>query len=233
MSPAEIKTLGSLLRAGETDLPCAQLQANLHLLQHRFSGNYTALMLAAEAENQALADQLIALGASLDFISAIALNRLEAVHQMLHDHPAIIHKRTPISTSPLHIAAAHASPESLSLLIDHGADVNDGAGTRWGTPLFRAATIANAELLLNAGAQINARAKHGFTPLHCAIHSSEKYVAFLLGHGADPALQTNARQTPWTLAVRHGRRSIVQLLMQFPSPRPPQQETLPEPAPPT
>ena len=38
------------------------------------------------------------------------------------------------------------------------------------------------------------------------------FVAFLLTHGANAHAQTDARQTPWALAIRHGHRDVVALL---------------------
>ncbi|MBL0159305.1 MAG: ankyrin repeat domain-containing protein [Bryobacterales bacterium] len=60
---------------------------------------------------------------------------------------------------------------------------------------------------------MNARAKHGFTALHhAAAAGNTGFVAFLLTHGANAHAQTDARQTPWALAIRHGHRDVVALL---------------------
>ena len=62
-------------------------------------------------------------------------------------------------------------------------------------------------------ADVNARAKHGFTALHhAAAAGNTGFVAFLLTHGANAHAHTDARQTPWALAIPHAHNNFVALL---------------------
>ncbi|MBL0159304.1 MAG: ankyrin repeat domain-containing protein [Bryobacterales bacterium] len=85
------------------------LRDHPELLHARFSGNVTPLQVAAFAWQRELAESLCAMGAKLDFISAIALGRTGAVRAMLDRSPNLIHKRAPEGGwTALHIAAAYA-----------------------------------------------------------------------------------------------------------------------------
>ncbi|XP_060872400.1 ankyrin-3-like [Metopolophium dirhodum] len=57
-------------------------------------------------------------------------------------------------------------------------------------------------LLLNRGANPNARNKHMMTPAHlCVLHCRHEVVELLIGHGADPAATDSADNTPLDLAT--------------------------------
>lgn len=101
--------------------------------------------------------------------------------------------RGAIRVRPVHAAAAGSDPEAareiVRLLIAHGADVDARQDGDW-APLHQAAFAGNlplVELLLDAGADLHARAADGSTPLDKAIERSHDAVAALLrAHEASP-----------------------------------------------
>ena len=196
------------------DYVLAVLQANPHLLHAPVVANQTIFQFAA-FHYPDFAPHLLDLGAKLDFISAIALNRLDTVQAMLASRPHLIRRHSPDRFPAIHFAVRRSSPEMVSLLLAAGADPNDRTSPQRHTPIFWAgrAPFANAALLLNAGADLHARAKHGFTVLHEAAKGGQAaFVEFLLAQGADRNLQTDGRQTPWALAVRFGHHEVARLL---------------------
>jgi ankyrin repeat protein len=106
----------------------------------------------------------------------------------------------------------------VQLLLEHGIDANESRQPDRLTPLWFAhkRPYDKAELLLARGASIHARAKHGLTVLHtAAMMGDTEWIKFLLQCGADPNAQTEARQCPWMLAVKHGRPQAAAFLTEF------------------
>lgn len=207
--------LAPVIRSGDIDLALELIRNNPHLLNARFSGNETLLLVAAYSRQLRIADALLEMGARIDLIAAVALARNDVVREMLHKEPRLAYKHAPNNgLSAIHVSAGYGNHETMGLLISAGADVNFRE-PRGCTPLFFASSepYANAEILLVNGADANARAKHGFTPLHCAAASGNAgFVRFLIEHGADRDVQTVARQTPWAFAVRYRHWEIAGFL---------------------
>ena len=89
--------------------------------------------------------------------------------------------------SPLHLASVLGWTEMASLLIKHGARVNDSDRILMYTPLHYAARRGNnavIELLVSNGADVNAPDKNNKTPLKLALESRQMdAVKLLRAHG--------------------------------------------------
>jgi ankyrin repeat protein len=207
--------LQQLIWRGDRDLVMEMLQNSPELLHARLSGNATPLLAAAYAQKTELAESFLAMGAKLDYITAIALNRRDTVEAMLNHDPELIHKQSPDRIGCLHVAVRFADYHLVSLLLARGANANDNRNPKKLTPIFMAWADPsnNANLLLQAGANVNAQSKHGFTPLHWAARSGRsEYVRWLLANGANAPAQTSGRQTAWTFAVRYKHHEIASIL---------------------
>jgi len=120
--------------------------------------------------------------------------------------------------------------EMTALLLDAGADIElptDGTGR---TPVFQAAYNGRSsdgfklnyvpsddapilELLIEYGANVNARNVFGWTPLHDAVAGGNPHVVrILLVHGANPSVEDEDGVSPTDLAVQHDRVECLALL---------------------
>jgi len=101
----------------------------------------------------------------------------------------------------LHLAAAFGTPEAVALLLQKGAKV-DAVSTNPQTnqPLHAALALSRnpetIQLLLQAGADPNARQTAGFTALFSAAAANRRDLAeLLINAGADPTLTNTFSQT--------------------------------------
>ena len=110
--------------------------------------------------------------------------------------------------------------EHLLRLKKHSQSVNS-IGGEYDYPLVAALSrghIRIAELLLQHGADVDARGIEEQTPLHRAIkwpkNLAVSAVQFLLEHGADVNAQWKDRLTPLHLAAAEGKFEVAQMLLQ-------------------
>ena len=142
-----------------------------------------------------------------------------------------------VGDTALHLAAAGYRAQIVRQLLAAGADPNAAGNHRRSGPLHYAADgylagpawdakrqVKTIEVLLKAGADIQAQDKNGAAPLHRAVRTRcAAAVRCLLQAGANPALKNKPGSTPFHLAVqdtghggsgaelaRAGQRQIVQ-----------------------
>jgi len=123
---------------------------------------------------------------------------------------------TGCATTPLMNAVGKGDIKEAERLLSSGADVNE----RWFdnyTPLHFAAFYASqpnvAALLIEKGADVNAKDNYGRTPLYVAAWKGQvNFVTMLLKKGADPGIATNEGKTPLRIAQDSGHTTIAKIL---------------------
>ncbi|MGH9172979.1 MAG: ankyrin repeat domain-containing protein, partial [Vicinamibacterales bacterium] len=72
------------------------------------------------------------------------------------------------------------------------------------------------EMLVEAGAEVNATDADGWTPLNLAAHEGvAETVSYLLAHGADPSIPANNGLTPLQTAEREGKTAAAEVLREY------------------
>lgn len=142
---------------------------------------------------------------------------------------AEVNARDTTGYTPLHYAAAGGNKETAEVLVARGADVHATTGHSGNTPLHLAVQLNNVagpgggkrrvelvRLLLDHGADVNARNSREHTALHIAVAwgwDSLETVQALLSSGADVHARDRSGRTPLALAKSSQRKPAIQRLL--------------------
>ncbi len=134
---------------------------------------------------------------------AAAFGREERLGELLEGDPGLARAFSGDGFTALHLAAFFGHAQAVRQILDAGADPNAvGTSEQIGPvqPLHSAAATGRLEcarLLLEHGAEANARQGGGFTALHAAAASSDAELArLLLAAGADATAKTDDGREP-------------------------------------
>lgn len=135
----------------------------------------------------------LAAGKELDVFEASALGRVERVRELLEADPSVANAWADDGFQPLGLASFFGHADVARLLVQHGAEVNSASRNQMKVmPLHSAAAAQDADvryeiaqLLLEAGADPNARQQDEYTPLMAADqHGDMRLRELLVAHGA-------------------------------------------------
>ena len=119
--------------------------------------------------------------------------------------------------SPLHLAAHFGHADVVSLLLHNNAPVDLRSANQMANTALPAALAGRradvVPILLDAGADVNARQHGGWTALHAAAANGDgALVELLLSRGADAAIANDAGVTAAAIARDRGHGAIAELL---------------------
>ncbi|HZQ24686.1 MAG TPA: ankyrin repeat domain-containing protein [Terriglobales bacterium] len=183
----------------------------------RDSHGVSAMMLALYHGQQGAVDLLRVANPNLDIFEAAGLGETRRVDELLRADPSLVRGWSPDGFTALHLAAFFSHPETARALVEAGSDVN--VASRNGmqvAPLHSAAAghnFATVRILLEHGADPNARQHGGWTPIHAAAQDGdEDMVDLLIKHGADPTLKNDVGLTPLDVAKEKGHSELASRL---------------------
>ena len=214
---ARVTHLIAAITGGDVDAVRELLREDPSLAAARDGNGLPVLLLALFHQRRAVADALLEADPELGILEAAAAGRAERVRELLASDPESIGQRTPEGFTTLGLAAFLGGPESVRVLLEHGADADDDADNPFGVRPVHAAGAAHdhvtMKLLLEAGADPNLRQRGGFVPLHEAAHTDDVEMAqLLLAHGADPALTADDGRDARRMAADDGSERVAALL---------------------
>jgi uncharacterized protein len=170
------------------------------LAMARSESGVSALMQARYEGRREIVDLLRSSAGDLDVFEAATLGDLPRLRALLASDPRLAKAFSPDGFTALHLAAFFAQPEAAEELLRGGADPNAGSKNSMKVAVINSAAASGrsdlVKMVLQAGADPNARQMAGYTALHAAAaHDNVEMAQALLDAGADPSLRSDDGQT--------------------------------------
>jgi uncharacterized protein len=216
--------LSRAVKGGEVAKVRELLQQDSALAAARGDDGVSMVLLALYHQRREVADALLAADPPLDVFEAAAVGRLPRLRELLDRDPALANAWAADGFFPLGLACFFRQPEAAGLLLDAGADPRAAARNPMRVTALHAAAAARlttvARLLLDRGADVDARQQAGYTALHAAAqHGDAQLVEVLLARGADPALRSDDGQDAAGHARAKGHQGLAERLASAARPR--------------
>ena len=208
------------VRAGDTETVRKLIEADPTLANTAGGGGMAPLMIATYMGKTRVIELLLANGATLDVFAAAALGKTDAIQTLLDADPTLVSLYSPDGWTALHLAAHFGQTEAARVLIAHGASVTLRSRNGMDNHPLHAACAGHpahelVTLLLDSGAEVNARQHGGFTPLHETAQNGDMALTeLLLSRGADVSATTDEGKTALQLAEEAGHDDMAALLRQ-------------------
>ena len=212
-----VQEIFDVVRAGDTVRLKALLAAQPALVNARNERGHSAVLIAQYHHKPEAVAVLLAAGPDLDVFDAASVGRTARVAEWLDRDPSLVNAYSSDGFFPLGLAAFFGHPETVRLLLARGADVTQVAKNPMRIQALHAAVAGRSreavQLVVEAGAPINAQQHLGWTALHEVVHQENvELTRYFLAHGADPKAQNDEGKSAIGLAADQGNAAILKLL---------------------
>jgi len=208
----------NLIRSGDTTKIASDVEANPALASCRDAQGVSALMWSVYTGQPVIRDFLRQHVADLDISEAACLGDCDCLQRLIAQDAMIARAVSGDGWPPLHLSAAFATPEAVTLLLEHGAHIHQVSHNPLRNQALHACialgnSVEVARLLVEAGADVNATAAGGYTPLHLAAsNGNREVVTLLLEHGANREARCDQGKTAADYARERSHAEVVALL---------------------
>ena len=211
------KRLVEAIRSGDKKAVETLLNTEPGLLHFTAPNGSSVMLLAAYYGHPELADIFKRHGAQPDVFEASALGDLETVRKLVGGDQALVNAFSADGFYPLGLAAFFGHSSVVEFLLKSGADVKISARNAQKVTALHGAVarrdVRTVKMLLEAGADPNARQERGFVPLHdAAANGSLPLVELLLEHGARADAKADDGKTAADMAAERGHQDVTDLL---------------------
>lgn len=208
----------NMIRRGQAAEIAALLAESPTAARARDAQGVSMLMWSIYSRQPEIAKSLRAAAGELDLFEAAALGDCSRLREILGSDAMQVWAVSADGWTPLHLAAAFAGPDTVRLLLEHGAHAHQVSHNPQRNQALHAAIALGDSLeivclLLEAGANVNASQAGGFAPLHQAAAAGKReVVVLLLENGALPELRCDQGKLPSDYARERGHTAVVELL---------------------
>src|SRR5271170_3181775 len=209
----------NLIRKGETAEIAATVEQTPELARCRDPQGVSALMWSVYTGQPVIRDFLRQHAGDLDISEAACLGDCECLQKLIASDAMLARAVSGDGWPPLHLSAAFAGPDAVMLLIEHGAHIHQVSHNPLRNQALHACialgnSIEVARMLVEAGADVNATAAGGYTPLHLAASNGKReIVLLLLERGANREACCDQGETPAGYARERGHTDVAALLV--------------------
>lgn len=224
------EALFSALKAQDTERVAKLLTEDPGLASARRDDGTSAVMMALFARDEvsfmppqsnAMLRAILARKPALDPFEAAATGDTQRIAAEIKKDPEFVRAvhSPPLGWTALQLAAFGGQVDTIKLLLQHGADVNAIAKTKFKNTPLQIALLSRqeevAQFLVANGADVNATQNGGFTAMHeAAQQGSVSLIQMLLKAGADINSKTDKGATPLDVAIQHDRTQNAEFLRQ-------------------
>jgi ankyrin repeat protein len=210
-----------LIRQGKTAEIAEAVEAQPTLARSRDAQGISAIILAIYTQQAVIRDFLLSCLTELDIFEAAAVGDCARLGHLIAADAMSVRAVSPDGWTPLHLAAAFANAEPVTLLLEHGAHVHQFSHNPLRNQPLHACVALNHSLdivrvLLESGADVNASQHGGYTPLLQAAAAGRKdLVLLLLEHGARPDCVCDRGKSAADYAKERGHAEVAEILVSY------------------
>jgi ankyrin repeat protein len=208
------------IRAGDAGKVSAMIAADPGLLNAQDENGMGSFVVAKYSRRNDIADMLLKQGVELDIFAACMAGTEERVVELVSHQPDLTKSYSSDGWTPLHLAGFFNQPALAEALLTYGADVHARSRNQMANAPIHAAAAGRSRdslrILLEHGADANARQAGGFTPLHSAAQGGDaEMVRLLIASGADVQARADNNQNALDLAMTGGHQAAVDVLDEY------------------